>query len=146
MATFDFEGDVGGFLLRVQADPAAAVADAPPGCRYLLMTHDHQIDYALCQAILKRGDAAFVGMIGSESKAARFRSRLAREGLDAGGIACPVGIAGIASKLPAAIAVSVAAQLLQGLSVLRPAVTTADDGCQIDRENGCASCGKARKP
>ena len=132
--------------VRVQADPAAAVADAPPGCRYLLMTHDHQIDYALCAAILQRGDAAFVGMIGSASKAARFRSRLARDGLDASGIACPVGIAGIVSKLPAAIAVGVAAQLLQGLAVSRPAVTTADDGCRIDHENGCASCGKARKP
>ena len=131
--------------VRVEADPAAAIADAPPGCRYLLMTHDHQIDYALCEAILRRGDAAFIGMIGSESKAARFRLRLARDGLDASGISCPVGIAGIASKLPAAIAVGVAAQLLQGLAQSRPAATAADDGCQIDREHGCAGCGTARK-
>lgn len=133
-----------GVTVRVPADPAATVADAPPGCRYLLMTHDHQTDYALCRAILQRGDAAFVGMIGSHSKAARFRSRLAREGLDASGIACPVGIAGIASKLPAAIAVGVAAQLLQGLTTVAARSITADDGCRIDRENGCASCGTRR--
>ncbi|WP_293371772.1 xanthine dehydrogenase accessory protein XdhC [Nevskia sp.] len=131
--------------VRVPADPAAAVADAPPGCRYLVMSHDHQIDYALCRAILERGDAAFVGMIGSQSKAARFRSRLAREGLDTAALTCPVGIAGIASKLPAAIAIGVAAQLLQGLSAKQAVASPVDDGCRIDHDNGCASCGKARK-
>ena len=133
-----------GVTIRVPADPAALIADAPPGCRYLLMTHDHQLDYALCRAILQRGDAAFVGMIGSQSKAARFRSRLAREGLDGSGIACPVGITGIASKLPAAIAVGVAAQLLQGLTAPRMTASLADDGCRIDHANGCAGCGSRR--
>lgn len=132
--------------VRVLDEPAAAIADAPPGCRYLVMTHDHRIDYALCRAILARGDAAFVGMIGSQSKAARFRLRLAREGLDAGTIACPVGIAGIASKEPAAIAIGIAAQLLQGLAPAPSAAPAADDGCRIDRDHGCASCGTRRAP
>ena len=131
--------------VSVAADPVATIAEAPPACRYLLMTHDHQIDYALCQALLRRGDAAFIGMIGSHSKAARFRSRLAREGLDAGAIACPVGIDGISSKLPAAIAVSVAAQLLQGLAMPSAMATPlADDGCRIDQPQGCAGCGTRR--
>ncbi|MDB5971745.1 MAG: Molybdenum cofactor sulfurylase [Hydrocarboniphaga sp.] len=102
---------------RVVADPAASVASAPAGTRFLVLTHDHAQDYALCRAILARNDFAFAGLIGSASKAARFRSRLAREdGFDAARIArlvCPIGVAGIASKWPAAIAVGVVAQLLQ---------------------------------
>jgi hypothetical protein len=53
------------------------------------------------------------------SKAARFRSRLARDGLAIRAIkklVSPIGIPGIASKWPAAIAVGVAAQLLQEIS------------------------------
>ena len=59
---------------------------------------------------------AFVGLIGSHTKAARFAHRLARDGLEAQRIArlvCPIGIAGIASKRPEAIAIGVAAQLLR---------------------------------
>lgn len=133
----------------VVAQPASRVASAPPGCRYLVMSHDHRIDYALCQAILARGDAAFVGVIGSASKAARFRSRLLKDGYRREQLAplvCPVGIPGIASKLPAAIAVGIAAQLLQGLDV-KPAGIVHDralDDCRIDVAHGCASCGQSR--
>jgi xanthine dehydrogenase accessory factor len=57
-------------------------------------------------------------VIGSKSKSVRFRSRLLREGLSqaqADRLVCPIGIDGIDGKHPAAIAVSVAAQLLQML-------------------------------
>lgn len=96
--------------------PLQTVPTAAATARHVVMTHDHALDYALCRAILLRGDAAFVGVIGSHSKGARFRSRLARDGLRPEQIAplvCPIGIAGIVSKQPAAIAVAIAAQLLQ---------------------------------
>jgi xanthine dehydrogenase accessory factor len=101
-------------------DPVASVAMAPAGSRFLVMTHDHGLDFELCRAILARRDFAWAGLIGSRSKAARFRSRLARAGVAADAIArlsCPVGIAGISSKWPAAIAVAIAAELLQDLGV-----------------------------
>lgn len=104
----------------VHVEPVASVADAPAGARFLVLTHSHALDYALCRAILERGDFASAGLIGSKSKAARFRSRLARDGLSAGSIArlmCPIGIEGISCKAPAAIAVSIAAQLLHDLSI-----------------------------
>lgn len=121
--------------------PASAVAAAPPGARYLVMTHDHALDYALCRAILDRNDAAYVGLIGSNSKGARFRSRLARDGLSPERIArlvCPIGVDGIGSKWPAAIAVGVAAQLLQSLSEPRSRAVhaTATPTCSGD----CAAC------
>jgi xanthine dehydrogenase accessory factor len=99
--------------------PVETVAGAPPGTRFLVMTHSHSLDYSLCRAILTRADFAWVGLIGSKSKSARFRSRLARHGVDDGLIArlvCPIGVKGIDSKWPAAIAIGVAAQLLQGFS------------------------------
>lgn len=99
--------------------PVQTVATAPPGTRYLVMTHSHSLDYSLCRAILTRADFAWVGLIGSKSKSARFRSRLARHGLPDEQIArlvCPIGVRGIDSKWPAAIAIGVAAQLLQGIS------------------------------
>jgi xanthine dehydrogenase accessory factor len=79
------------------------------------MTHSHDLDYALIRAVLKRGDAAWIGLIGSATKRARFASRLKAEGLSADPVRCPIGIAGIRSKAPEAIAISVAAELLQRL-------------------------------
>ncbi len=107
-------------LLARGADPVASVSDAPAGARFVVLTHSHALDYALCRAILARGDFTWAGLIGSSSKAARFRSRLAREKFSDASIArlvCPIGIDGIASKWPAAIAVGIAAQLLRDLSL-----------------------------
>lgn len=121
------------------ADALAAVRAAPAGTRYVVMTHDHALDYALVRAILERGDFAYAGLIGSDSKAARFRSRLRRDGIDDTDIerlACPIGVPGIASKLPAAIAVSVAAQLLQSLGE-RQTSTQPATGCEA---RDCTSC------
>lgn len=82
----------------------------------LIMTHEHSLDLDLCAELLARSDLAYVGLIGSATKAARFRKRLLEQGLSAEQVAklvCPIGISGIQSKQPAAIAISIAAQLLQ---------------------------------
>ena len=105
-----------GVTPQVSAMPAEVVAGAPAGTHFIVLTHDHALDYAVCRAALARTDLAWLGLIGSLSKAARFRGRLQREGVAASTIAhltCPIGIAGVASKLPAAIAIAIAAQLLQ---------------------------------
>jgi len=107
--------------------PVDAVADAPAGAMYLVLTHSHDLDFDICRAILARGDFAWAGLIGSATKAARFRQRLAQRGVnvaDIDRIICPIGIAGIASKLPQAIAVSVAAQVLQVIEASAAATTT----------------------
>jgi xanthine dehydrogenase accessory factor len=150
-----------GVRVRRDADSLATVPDAPPGAYFLVMTHSHPLDFALCQAILTRNDFAWLGLIGSASKAARFRSRLARAGVPAGAIArlvCPIGIEGIESKWPAAIAVAVAAQVMQQISAAAverqrvghgaraesgadtPPLLRAAADCGAD---GCATCGSA---
>jgi xanthine dehydrogenase accessory factor len=101
------------------ASPAEAAASAPPGVRHLVMTHDHAIDYDVCRALLLREDFRWLGLIGSASKSARFRSRLRKEGVTEAAIArlsCPIGVEGIEGKAPSVIAISVAAQVLQTLS------------------------------
>ena len=80
------------------------------------MTHSHRLDRDLVEAILRRGDFAYCGLIGSRTKRRRFESRLEAKGLSEellSRLTCPIGIPGITGKRPAEIAVAVAAQLLQ---------------------------------
>jgi xanthine dehydrogenase accessory factor len=104
------------------ADPARAVALAPPEAEHLILTYSHALDLELCHRILQRG-FGFCGLIGSASKWARFRSRLAGLGHTPQAIAritCPIGTPAY-GKHPQAIALGVAAQLL----VPRPALSLA---------------------
>ena len=97
------------------AMPELAVNEAPPGTIFLVMTHSHPLDEAICEAVLKRGDFAYLGLIGSATKRARFVKRLGEDGIPAAlleRLTCPIGLPGIKSKEPAAIAASVAADLL----------------------------------
>jgi xanthine dehydrogenase accessory factor len=129
--------------IRATASPVDRIRTAPPGTHYVVLTHDHALDYELCRTILLRRDAASLGLIGSASKAARFRSRLLREGIDRetqAGLTCPIGIPGIASKLPAAIAIAIAAQLLQHppRGPARRQAAAAQEACPQNC-GGCAS-------
>jgi xanthine dehydrogenase accessory factor len=99
--------------------PEALAAGAPPGTSFLVMTHSHALDQRLAETILKRQkvDATpdWFGLIGSSTKRAQFERRLRERGIEQerlDAMVCPIGIPGIESKLPAAIAVAVAAQLL----------------------------------
>jgi len=96
--------------------PEAEVATAPEGAYFLVMTHSHPQDEALAEHILARGDFAYFGLIGSASKRRQFEKRLEARGTPRSRLAsmtCPIGIAGIAGKEPAVIAIAVAAELLQ---------------------------------
>jgi xanthine dehydrogenase accessory factor len=81
----------------------------------VIVTRDHSVDQAILERLLPRDDLAYVGMIGSRGKVARFRRRL-----DAKGVAtperwerlhAPIGI-DIAVETPQEIAVSIVAQLI----------------------------------
>jgi xanthine dehydrogenase accessory factor len=95
--------------------PEACVAAAPANASYLVMTHSHALDQRLCETILAREDVGWFGLIGSNTKRVQFERRMAARGLPQDRIdsmVCPIGLPGITSKLPAAIAASVCAQLL----------------------------------
>jgi xanthine dehydrogenase accessory factor len=93
------------------------MAHAPEAARHVILTYSHDIDLALCDAALRRGFAG-CGVIGSDTKWARFRRRLAALGHAEEAIAridCPIGDRTL-GKHPQAIAVGVAAGLLSGLA------------------------------
>lgn len=102
---------------RVCVDAVEAeVTSAPPGACYLVLTHRHDLDLRITEAILERGDFRYFGLIGSKTKRERFIHRLQAQGIAQaviGRMTCPIGVPGIAGKAPEVIAVAVVAQLLQ---------------------------------
>ena len=101
---------------RLSDSPVAEVEYLSEQAYCLVMTHDHQLDQDLCEALLRRNDFAFLGLIGSATKQRRFSQRLREKGISERQLerlTCPIGIPGIESKEPGVIAVSVAAQLLK---------------------------------
>lgn len=99
--------------------PETLIGELPSGTHVLIMSHDHAEDAALCDMALRRDDLGTLGLIGSNAKWARFRKILGEQGHSQDSIAriqCPIGIPQIAAKEPAAIAVGVAAQLLQAFA------------------------------
>jgi xanthine dehydrogenase accessory factor len=96
--------------------PEECIAQLPDGAHILVMTHSHAQDLRIVEQALRWERFGFLGLIGSETKRARFISRLGKRGIPAASLArlaCPIGIAGIGSKDPREIALAVAAQLLQ---------------------------------
>lgn len=98
----------------------AAVTDLVPNSRVLIMSFSHAEDLDIVAACLQRirqhNDLPFVGLIGSATKWATFKRRLAERGFseaECQQITCPIGVPGIQGKEPEVIAVAVAAQLLQ---------------------------------
>jgi xanthine dehydrogenase accessory factor len=105
---------------RLCVEPVEAeVAQAPRAACFLVLTHSHDLDLRITEAILRRGDFAYLGLIGSATKRARFVHRFEQRGIDAAALqrlTCPIGVPGIEGKEPAVIAVAVVAQLLQHTS------------------------------
>ena len=83
-----------------------------------VLTHNHDLDLRITEAILTRGDFAYLGLIGSKTRRQRFIHRFEQRGIAAQAIArmtCPIGVEGISGKEPEIIATAVVAQLLQRL-------------------------------
>ncbi|MFP6749208.1 MAG: xanthine dehydrogenase accessory protein XdhC [Alphaproteobacteria bacterium] len=97
------------------ASPVDGLADLPDQAFVIVMTHSHGLDFDVVWEALRQDRFSYVGLIGSNTKRARFRRRLRQAGLAAREIdrlVCPIGIPGINSKEPSAIAASVVADLL----------------------------------
>jgi xanthine dehydrogenase accessory factor len=100
--------------LRLE-DPADAARALEGGadCYACVTTHDHPLDQACVEALLKK-PFAYLGVIGSRRKAERFKQRLLAAGFDLGQLErlhCPMGVP-IAALTPVEIAVSIVGQLI----------------------------------
>lgn len=99
-------------------DPVRAIETAQPGSAFVILSHSHALDYRLAEAALARGDGAYVGMIGSATKRARFASGFLRSGgtRDAlSRLTCPIGGCDVDDKRPEVIAALTAAELVRCL-------------------------------
>ncbi len=104
-----------GITKRLTALPEAEVRAAPPGSAFVILTHEHSLDFLIAREVLERGDASYVGMIGSKTKLASFRSWLRAERVPdtlADGLICPIGGQRVADKRPEVIAALAAAEIL----------------------------------
>jgi xanthine dehydrogenase accessory factor len=102
-----------GVTCHLAADPGTLVATAPREADHLIVTFSHALDLELCHLLLGHGFGG-CGLIGSASKWARFRGRLAGLGHAPERVAqirCPIGDPAL-GKHPQAIAIGVAAELM----------------------------------
>lgn len=117
-----------GVETRLAALPETVVRTAMAGSAFVILTHDHSLDFLIAREALARGDAAYVGMIGSKTKLGSFKNWIRREAGGATGIdrlVCPIGGSMLRDKRPEVIAALVAAEVVQYLLAFR-----ADDGVQ----------------
>jgi len=144
----EFPREVPPRVRRVVSDaPEDEVADLPEGADVVVMTHSHAVDQQVVEAALRRGTHGFLGLIGSRTKRARCVQRLEARGVPPEAIArltCPIGVAGVHGKLPAEIAVAVAAQLLQRRGDLPARDAAEDEGPGAAPAEAPADAEKAR--
>lgn len=119
----ELEGMPEGVETRLTPMPEAAVREAPAGSAFAVLTHDHALDFLIVAEALKRSDTAYVGMIGSKTKKATFKSWFLKT---AGGteaefsrLVSPIGGDAVKDKRPAVIAALAAAEMMTALALHR---------------------------
>ena len=108
LLTFDDREELG----AAYSDLPGLMGSIPKKAYHLVMTYSHEMDFEICRTLIERDVGGRIGLIGSKSKKARFKSRLNNLGLDPGRINCPIGVVGIRGKEPSVIAVSAVAEFL----------------------------------
>ena len=100
----------------IAKDMSIIAHHAPPNSYHIILTYSHQIDEEIVHAVLAKNAFLQLGLIGSQTKAARFKSRFKKAGLSDEVIErmiCPIGLVDIRSKKPAHVALSIAGQIAQ---------------------------------
>ena len=103
-----------GVEAMIAENPADLVTLSTGNAEHLVLTYSHALDLELCHRILSRPFGS-LGLIGSGTKWARFRSRLLKLGHSAtevDRIICPIGDPAL-GKHPQAIALGVAGAMLR---------------------------------
>ena len=120
--------------------PEAVVRSAPQGSSYVILTHDHALDFLIAAEALARIDAPYVGMVGSRTKRAKFASWYAEQGGDKEQLlrlVLPIGDFGLVDKRPEVIAALAAAEVLvqigrREVELLRAPESKVELGAAVD--------------
>ncbi len=101
-----------------------------PSAYYLVMTHSHELDMEVVEAVLSRGDSTYCGLIASRSKAVKFRHRLKRKGFDDQEIAqltAPIGAGVETGNTPMEVAIAGVGDVLTA----RQRFAFSSSGCKV---------------
>lgn len=99
-------------------DPVELLSVLTSLSHVVIMTHNHQLDYDIAAKALHIDNLHYIGVIGSETKSRRFKTRLSRrvpELETRQNFHCPIGHPDVQGKLPIEVAVSISAQLVSSL-------------------------------
>ena len=105
--------------IHLEEDPVDHMKGLTPGSLVLILTHNHQLDFDLVETALGLDRFPYIGMIGSDTKSRRFRTRLANKGVPENlveKLVCPVGVSNVSGKRPIEVAVSIAGQIIQQIN------------------------------
>ncbi|WP_067454343.1 xanthine dehydrogenase accessory protein XdhC [Devosia elaeis] len=100
---------------RRVAMPEALVRSAPSGSAFVIVTHDHALDFLIANEALARKDASYVGMVGSRTKRGKFARWFVEQGGDPAlleRLVLPIGAQGLGDKRPSVIAALAAAEIM----------------------------------
>ncbi|GAA5143998.1 xanthine dehydrogenase accessory protein XdhC [Thalassotalea piscium] len=104
-------------------EPSSEVANMATNTLYIVMTHNHQLDFDISLEVLKREDFHYLGLIASDTKWRRFQQRYKHREIKSSLVEkmnCPIGLDQVAGKLPMEVAVSVAGEIIQSYQSLLP--------------------------
>lgn len=116
-------------------DPASEVSTMPSNTLYVVMTHNHQLDFDISLDVLKREGFHYLGLIASDTKWRRFQQRYKHREIKPSlieKINCPIGLKQVVGKMPMEVAISVAGKIIESYQVLLP-----DE--QLQSKNKCVA-------
>lgn len=119
-----------GVEIEISNAPEREVSTLPDDAWLLIMSHSHALDLGIAAKALQEDRFAYIGLIGSETKRARFVKRFRELGLTEAQIdrlTCPIGIDGVSGKHPGEIAIATAAQLLRLREAKRMTLRVVDE-------------------
>lgn len=119
-----------GVSVEITNTPEREIAGLEDGSWLLIMTHNHALDLGIAAKALQENRFAYVGLIGSETKRARFEKRFRELGIPEQQIVkltCPIGIDGVSGKHPGEIAIATAAQLLRLREAVKQGLRVVDE-------------------
>ena len=114
------EGEIGDSIRSadqfLQVPDFGAVADLalPEGAYYVVSTYGHMVDGAALGGVLKRGDAAYVGMLGGRTKIRAIFQKLREAGIAEEALSAvhsPIGL-DLGGETPEEIAIAVVGEIL----------------------------------
>ncbi|WP_274620281.1 XdhC family protein [Colwellia maritima] len=106
---------------------------------YVVMTHNHQLDFDISLEILKREDFHYLGLIASDTKWRRFQQRYKHREISPSLVKrmnCPIGLEQVVGKMPMEVAISVAGKIIESYQALLPSEQPTNE--QASKNKGVA--------